>query len=135
MKKGLILILGVILIISFSCTKMKLNKLHGTWNNISLEDNDSTSITWTFNEDETLVITTTYLDSSAFSNKAGYYSFKKQGSDYFIDVLDMDEALDLGGDDIEGQYLVRELSKSTLRLLQQRTGNGTEAYIAREFVK
>lgn len=134
MKKLYFLAIAVVLVSVFSCTKMKLNKLEGKWDYVTMSAEDSIFTTWEFKDDNSFKEVISYSGGDSVFVEIehnGTYSFNKQGGSYYLEIFDVDSS----ATSIEGQHVVKELKKDVLKLLQIYDANGGAVYFAREFVK
>jgi hypothetical protein len=136
MKKISFLALIILFVGINSCTKMKLNKLEGTWKYAPLSTEDEgTTITWTFKSDNSFILKTVIDSASITISETGSYSFNKQGGSYYIEIFDIVNDSLSSGSQIEGRHVVKKLNNEVLKVLQVNSAAGGDVYILREFYK
>lgn len=111
-SKSLSFIFALLVIVSFtSCEKTFQSELIGTWKLETLGDStlEKLNATWTFNDDNTVVISNSPSSGNSVS-VTGYYSVD---SKWVVTPLIFIEGF---GESLDGNYEVDELSSSLLKM-------------------
>lgn len=120
---------SVIFILIFSCTKIRENKIEGTWEYVPVASwEESIDEKWTFNENDEIVIEKIYNTISSTVTDTGVYYVKSEGLSGYVEVYDLDNYTN-------GKYRIKKLTNNQLKILRLFDGAGNSEYVLKEFIR
>jgi hypothetical protein len=128
-KKIIFITVLFLLTISISCTKIRENRIEGSWEYVSVSSGEaSIDETWIFYESGQLIIKKVYNETSTTAYDTASYYVKSEGLAGYVEVLDAVSYTN-------GKYRIKKLTAKQLKILRLLDELGNSEYVLKEFIR